>query len=289
MTKRERERKIKMFGMIGMSLLTIASLATATYAWFTKIVATVNTGTMTVVAPDEYAFYSYIGNYTDLSHTPVGTFGDDFVEVNSDSKANETVFRGTYPGQSKVYCIKIAHRNPEKPVSLVLNKFISNNTTKEGSGLERVDANNEKKEINVGQAIDITSMSSEDGTGYYDAAHKSGWLVDTNAAAPLTGDVFDLGVDVLNEGSNPNQIIELDTPLSIYADTDEQDEWESIYLFFRIHFSDDTSTLYKEINLDEYNMPVTTGQREFVKNPTEGNSNCYAGLTFQLVKLTLNF
>lgn len=292
MTKRERERKIKMFGMIGMSVLVISSLATATYAWFTKINVSASTGTMTVIAPDEYAFWSYKGNYTDPGHTPSGVFSNDFVEVTSSNKAAQTDFSstGAYPGQSKIYCIVIADRNPDKPVSLLLNSFISNNTTKQGGGLlPRVDANNGKKAINIGQAIDITSFSSEDGTGYYDAVNEEGWLVDTNDDAPLTGDVFNPSVDTLNSGSYANPLVTPATPITIYADTSAQNAWESEYLFFRVCFADDTSTLYRETNLDAYNRPVTSGEREFVHDTTNGTSNCYSGLTFQLVNLTLNF
>ena len=287
MTRRERERKIKMFGMIGMSILVIGSLATATYAWFVQRHATINTNTMTIVAPDEYSFYSYVGNKD--PHTPTGSFEEDFIEVISTNKEAQTTFSGTYPGQSKIYCIKIASRNPEKPVSLTLDKLISNNVSKEGGTDLRVDANNGKKEINIGQAIDITSMSSEDGTGYYNSGTNSGWLVDVNEDEPLDGDVFDLSVDKLNEGTHANQTITLSTPLTIYSDTDAQDTWESIYVFFRVCFADDTSTLYREINLNEYNMPINAAERQFVKDASTGTSNCYAGLTFQLLQLTLDF
>ena len=289
MTRREKERKIKMFGMIGMSLLVIASLATATYAWFTKIVATVNTGTMTVEAPDEYSFYSYNGNI-DGSFDPTGTFADDFTMVTSSNKAAHTVFtnsKATYPGQSKIYCLYVDSRT--KAVSLKLNRFISNDSAKQGLSQARIDSDTDKR-INIGQAIDITSMSSQDGTGYYNSSLETGWLVGVDPADGLTGDVFDPSIDVLNSGSYASPEIDLgSSPITIYEDTSTQSAWTKIYVFFRVYFSDATSTLYRETSVDQYNIPVTTGNRTFVADPTNGTSNCYAGLKFQLTALTFDF
>ena len=290
MTRREKERKIKMFGMIGMSLLVIASLATATYAWFTKIVATVNTGTMTVVAPDEYSYYAYNGNDPNWDSAPNGTFGHDFVQITNENKASLTSFTDVYPGQSKIYCIEIASKNPEKTISLAINSFISNNSTKQGLAQKRY-IEGETTEINIGSAIDITAMASPDGSGYYDNTLHTGWLVDTNPIGPLAGDVFNPTISKLSEGTQGSPVISLgENPITIFEEDGSQDEWASLYLFFRVYFSDATTTLYGEINTtDGYNVPKASGPREFVLDPTNGTSNCYAGLKFQLVNLTLNF
>ena len=290
MTKRERERKIKMFGMIGMSILVISSLATATYAWFTKINVSASTGTLTVIAPDDYSYYSYKGN-NDPSHTPTGTFGDDFLKVTNENKEAETNFTGMYPGQSKIYCIEIASKTAGNDVSLVINSLISNNALKQGDTYKRT-VSGTTTEINVGWAIDITSMASTDGSGYYEG-NDSDWLVVKNASGPLSGDIFNetnFPTSTLNSGSHANQIISLGTPVSMFTANATQKAWTSIYIFYRVYFSDATTTLYGEINASGgYNVPVTDGNRVFQADAEGGTSNCYAGLTFQLKTLTLSF
>ena len=289
MTKRERERKIKMFGMIGMSVLVISSLATATYAWFTKINVTASTGIMTIIAPNEYSYYSYEGN-TDSAHPLSGTFKDDFKKIDADNIAAETSFTGTYPGQSKVYCIKISTRNPANSVSLVINKFISNNSADQGETYRRY-IKNTTTEINMGWAIDITSMASEDGTGYSTWINADSTLGDIFTTDPTaTDNTVNFPNSILNSNSKgTGKVITLNSPVSIFEATTEQNAWSSIYVFYRVCFSDGEDTLFTEKNGDQDNVIKINGNREFVKDGTNGTSNCYAGLTFRLVELEMTF
>ena len=289
MTKREKERKIKMIGLIGMSLLVISSLATATYAWFVQYPATVNTGTMTVLAPNEYSYYSYEGNL-DSAHELKGTFAQDFKKITSENIASETSFTGTYPGQSKVYCIHIANRNPENSVTLNLNKFMSNNSHDQGETYRRY-IQGSSTEINIGWAIDITSMASQDGSGYstwIEADSTVGDIFTTDPTA--TDDTVNFPNSVLNSNSKGSgSVITLASPVTIFSATTQQNNWSSIYVFYRVCFSDDEDTLFVEKNGDQDNVIKTTGDREFVKDGTNGTSNCYAGLEFRLVELEMTF
>ena len=298
MTRRERERKIKMFGMIGMSILVIGSLATASYAWFVHVPATVTSNSLTIVAPDDYSYYGYKGN-TDSSFVPNGTFEHDFEHITPSTYSAMTSFTGVYPGQSKVYCILIASKAAGNAVTLKLNKFVSNNSTKQGLSQKRY-IKDTSTEINIGWAIDMTSMASQDGTGYYDAEHSStSWLTTKNAASALTGDKFNPADSVLQSGTVGNTTITLDPesvdpnwrPISVFSSDNGEEDWASIYLFYRVCFSDATSTLYTEYNnVDGINIPPKAGDRNFYRaDGVEATSNCYSGLTFELKEMELKF
>ncbi len=290
MTKRERERKITMFGMIGMSILLIGSLATASYAWFVRYPATVNSNEMTVVAPDDYSYYSYNGNVP-WNDSPNGNFEHDFTRITNSNKSSLTSFSDFYPGQSKIYCLYAASRTVGNNLSLVLNSFISNNSTKEGLTQKRY-LKDTDTEINVGWAIDITSMASSDGTGYYDSENPTtSWLAITNPSGSLTGDVFNETNVPTSTLNGADTTITLASPLTIFQGTTEQKNWTSAYIFYRVHLSNASTVLYSEYNTtDGTNIPPSTGNRQFYQNETDPRtSNCYAGLTFALSTMTLEF
>ena len=143
-------------------------------------------------------------------------------------------------------------------------------------------------------------MASQDGTGYYNPEQSAtSWLTSKNASSPLTGDKFNPHDDVLQSGTADNQTIVLDPenedpkwhPISVFSSENGEANWTSAYLFYRVCFSDATSTLYTEYNnTDGINVPPKTGDREFYKmEGHEATSNCYSGLKFEIKEMELSF
>ena len=279
MTKRERERKIKMFGMIGMSVLVISSLATATYAWFTKINVTASTGIMTVSTIEQttWQFYAYNGNL-DEDYVQEGTFADDFTEITDSNKSTLATTDGLFAGDAVIFCIKVTELgSPTYNIKLNLTGLVSNTVAQQkgNSYSRKARKNSVVREVNVGWAMDIYTMG--------------GSSADTYTSGVWSSDKFDYNFEdgssiTVDSGANKIELYNgaAVTPVS-----------STYYIFYQVYFSDDVTTHFTEKTNNTYDAdadyPRTDSTARFFDyDEVGGNSNCFAALTFQLTNLELD-
>ena len=296
--------------MIGFTLVSTSSLAVATFAWLTtNSKATLSSGLMTVSSPDSVVLYAYKGN-PNASYEPEKevdevqrTFDDDFVGLTKDSDAatlnTYANFNGMYPGKSMTFAFKLENKSS---ASLAISKITSNDAAMEGlKGTDgeiqnryHVAADSSTTSINVGWAFDIYVTTLEADSGY------SSFVLDPSNEYTAE-DFFKYGGpdvpeayqrDTYLAGSTTNNVVTLTSPISLFSST-ELDATKTTYLFFSIHFSDDSSTYYREVEGTGGTAPTVDvipaqGDRFFRKDPSEnGSSNCYSNLTFAINELLL--
>lgn len=294
-----RKTKAKLILTLSVALLSVLTMSVTTFAWF-QAQAEVNirtegdSTTITVSKPDSYVFYAY-------SHNGLSTYGTttndgattsdfeaDFTTITSGNISTLTSLDGLNPGQSMVYAVKVPNTVVGRAVTLKISSLISNTSIKQGYLYHRYHVANENAEsgteMNVGWAIDVYSMSSANGSGY------KSFLTATN----LT-DKFAFGKDALGQlnndgtGSAPNKVISLsnENKIEIY---NANATATTTYVFYRIYYSDNVNTFFKEINPKGYNVETVGANRRFLyAGDATGTSNCYGGLKFQLTTIDLTF
>ena len=302
-----RKTKLSLIATIAVGLLAISTAGVSTYAWFRSaanatVTAQSTSTTITASKPDEYTFYAFKGNRIyDYNNdgdpddfTANGTFSHDFHAITSSNASALTDYStiGFYPTKSLIYCLGISGHVSGVDVTLNISSMISNNAIKQTSGAQHRYVTGGTTEINIGWAIDIYTMASQDGSGYF-----SSWY---NVAQSDSNDKFRtsnqtgstlVSQAVLNQGSYASQTIDVSaSPINLFTANSTQKTWSTIYIFYRILFSNAGNTLYTEQNATDGNdIPKTAGNREFTANSSTGTSNCYAGLKFQLINLDLSW
>ena len=257
------KRKLSLISGLAVSLFAIVTASVSTFAWFqAEANVTIQTSgsstTITVTKPDDYTFYAYKGNKeydyngdsvidsTDFNG-PTGTFANDFVTITNSNISALTDITGFYPGQSFVYCVSAQNLTAGNPISLMLNKFISNDIRKQSnSSYHRYRYGSNSVDINIGWAIDIYSMASYNGSGYtsfltstsltdkFDYNFNSAWA--SASADPLYAGTY----------ASP-EIDKSASPITIYSGTVEATR-TTAYIFYRIYFTNNDKSLYMEVN-----------------------------------------
>lgn len=284
MTKRERERKIKMFGMIGMSILVISSLATATYAWFTKINVTASTGVMTVSTIEQttWKFYAYNGNL-DENYTAEGAFADDFTEITDLNKSTLATTAGLFAGDAVTFCIEVTGMEGDSyDISLDLTGVRSNTWYAQKGGnnhryaRKTIGSTPTTREANVGWAMDIYTMGDADNSIYLDG---SNWSTDKYEHTFENDDTY-----AVDAGANKK---------NLFTVSSAAPSGGSYFIFYQAYFSDDNGTHFTEQADYHYAAPAEYPRtseplRYFLYDDVNGNSNLYAGLRFELTNLSLD-
>ena len=309
-----RKAKLSLIASISIGLLAISTAGVSTYAWFqananVTISASSSSTTITVSKPDDYTFYYYNKNGSSDYNTPDGTFSSDFTAVPSSSLSEGvTLWTGIYPGQSMVFAMEVEGLNTSSDdVTLAISKIVSNDTTKQSNATyKRYVRGGSSVQINIGWAIDIYALSSSSNTAYstlsYESSTKS--FLNTsntnNATTPGSGIIrdhfayyYDAGdstkYSALTTGSYGSD--EITTSINLI--NAERATATTMYYFFRVYFSNTGSTLYKEVDgsggdlIEPANESTTN--RYFDSDSSTGTSNCYAGLQFSLVSMSLTW
>ena len=268
-------------------LLAITTAGVSTYAWFqanssATVTAESTSTTITAAKPDDYAFYAYKGNKA--SYTYTGTFATDFEAITSLNIEEKTSFTNFYPNKAMTFAVVMTGCTVGNTISLNLTKVTSNTINKQNVSKHRL-VRNGAKEINIGWAIDIyTKCVASPNSSYNDLVNEP----DTLSA----GDKFlcSSGNDTtyLAASSTAANVITLSSAISLY---NANATATSMYLFYTVYFTNSSSTWYKEVNSTGTALLVesTENTRYFDADTTNGNSNCFAGLTFALNELTLSF
>ena len=318
---KSKSRKLSLIGTIFVSMLSVCSAGVSTFAWFqaqanVNITTSTTSTTISVAKPDEYTFYYFKGN-GNSAYTPNGTFSNDFTAVpgSSITQNNVTLWNGIFPTQSMVFAVQIDGLTASTSrVTMQINKFISNNTTKESSAtFKRYVRNSSSVEINIGWAIDIYSLSSFSSSAYYTNLYEysagsptknflnTSNTNNTNAIGEDTGtqntitDLFsysyastDTSTSGLNAAGTNNELTQTVTLFN-----NELAASTTMYYFFRVYYSNAASTLYAEKAGDSDSdaiAPVdeSSAHRYFAQS-SSGTSNCYAGLTFALTDISITW
>ena len=313
-TTKEKGRKYSLAFATVVAFCTVCTAGVSTFAWFqatanVSISATNSSTSITVSKPDDYTFYYYSKNGT-ADYGDTDDFEDDFSSVTSDAlTTNVTLYNGLYPGQSAVFAMKVENLAASSDdVTLSISKIISNDTTKESGKTHKRYVQGGTVQINIGWAIDIYAIASSSSSAYssldYESSTKN-FLTTTNtngsAASGLLEDHFKYSYSNertdLEDGSysspyNGSDEISLDITL-IDGETATA---STMYYFFRVYFSNDSDTWYRELESDNAaaNTKTVPGNddtddRYFYKDSSNGTSNCYSNLTFALKEMSLDW
>ena len=317
---KSKSRKLSLIGTIFVSMLSVCSAGVSTFAWFqaqanVNITTSSTSTTISVAKPDDYTFYYYNGN-GNSAYRPNGTFSNDFTAVPGSSieQNNITLWNGIFPTQSMVFAVEIdGLTRSTSSVTMQINKFISNNTTKQSNGsatYKRYVKGSSSVEINIGWAIDIYSLSSSSSGAYYTNIYEYSAGIptknflntsNTNASGEDTAtqktitDLFrysylstDTSDSGLNAAGTNNELAQTVTLFNseLAAST-------TMYYFFRVYYSNADSTLFAEKDGDtddDIIAPVDeSSKNRFFAQSDEGTSNCYAGLTFALTDISITW
>ncbi len=282
--------------MIG--LLAITTAGVSTYAWFqananVTITAAPTSTTITVTKPDDYMFYAYKGNKA--SHTYTGTFSSDFDAITtSELLADKTNLSAMYPGKVMVFAVKMT--GCDSNIDLKIKRITSNTHSDQVSGQVRRAVDYSNRDINIGWAMDIytSAVATSSENGAYNA-------MVNNPASLSAQDQFNFTVGTLKSsflpGTPDGNIITLSTQKTIFTGAAPN---ASSTLFYAVYFTNASSTWFKETNSggteDYYSPQADTAAGRYFHHYSSGdnndklyNSNCYAGLQFQLNELTLEF
>lgn len=297
--KSSGKRKLSLMWTIISSLAMVGTASVATFAWFqASAAASVQTAststTITVNKPNEHAFYAYKGN-RDPSHSLTNTFSTDFTTITSSNAAEETdlssLSNGFYPGRSFVFAVSVSELSEGDPVALKTVRITSNNTTKQGISQSR-QVRTGSIPINIGFAVNIHSMATDTNSGYGAFTTNDPSTSAYKTAYPDKFDYSDAAPGTLNSaGSAVAPAFALS--LTLYTGSISSGYTEK-YIFYRVVFSNENATLYKEVNSSgvEQKTAPESGPRYFDKytsGSTAGyTSNCYAGLGFALNELELD-
>ena len=286
------KQKLGFITTVALSLLTVFSASIATYAWFqatanVTIRAESVSTTITVNKPNDYVFYGYNGNIG--SHTPNGTFSNDFTALTTATLVNEyTSFDAMSPGEIKVFAIGVSAASS---VSLTLTEIVSNNAVKQNirdgsSNLQhRYVYATDNYEINIGYAMDIFVRSETPANGSAPTGYTS-FLTSTSGT-----DLFDYSIGtsadrtLLNSGTYASP--EISTSISFFNNA-SLTTTNDLYIFWSVIFSDANAMHYNEVTSGGVALKEepSTGNRYFTQSNT-GNSNCFGGLDFALKAFTL--
>ena len=318
---KSKSRKLSLIGTIFVSMLSVCSAGVSTFAWFqaqanVNITTSSTSTTISVAKPDEYTFYYFNGNGKS-NYNALGSFNNDFTAVPSSSIENEiTLWNGIYPTQSMVFAVVIENLDTSvssaNTVTMQINKFISNNTTKEtNASHKRYVRQSNYVEINIGWAIDIYSLSSSSSNAYYQNIYEYSNGLPTknflntsnsNSNGSSTGsnktitdhfnyfyssdDERDTG---LNDTGNENK--ELTQTVTIFDN--ETAIASTMYYFFRVYYSNADIILFAEKDGDtddDIIAPVDESSEDrYFAQSSSGTSNCYAGLTFALTDISITW
>ena len=287
----------KLFGTKGpliyatmVSLVCVMAASISTFAWF-QAQANVNiqtnstSTTITVSKPDDYVFYYYNKNNLSTYGTPNGTFSNDFAAVTSSNAGSVTSMTGMYPGQRLTFAVsKGGLTASSTPISLSITKVMSNTINKQSNTKHRY-IRGGTTDINIGWAMNVycTVLGSN-------AANPETTLTgySTFITAPST-DKFtctSANESTYLAGSATNNVITLDTPIPLHSGTATH---STMFVLYTVEFSNADTTYYQEVDGSGTVLTVpSTADTRYFNSTTSGNSNCYAGLNFQLNELALS-
>ena len=274
MTK-AKERKIKLALMIGFAVVSTASLAVSSFAWFTSSrTATVNFTQLVVDAGLEFTFYAYKDNFKDPAnddYTVTGYqassldhgFDQDFVEI---TQSSWTTFQGMYPGDKLTFAIEVKGISTTG-IALDVVRFDSGR-----SPSLFAEINSANVPIEFAWAIDVFGEASAEPSyytkfvqGYQYENDQEDHPVPLEDAMEAGG--FNFGESISDTAANRH--------FNILESTRISDN--KTYLFYTICFSNGPGTF----------MSLKTGSTTVYVPNEEGNSNCYKGLGYQIKELSI--
>lgn len=291
--------KLSLLASMGVSLLAVASASISTFAWFqaqadVTIIASGASTTITVTKGLDYTYYVYKGNfknfdtssdlvgYTTAPASTTGTFLSDFAVISSSSGVTPTKASDTtnlWPGEKLTYAVKVTGITNNK-IKMYLKSYTS---TSANGTYKRYIKGETNTIVDMAMAMDIYTMSSTNGAGYYDATSAS-----TKAASFLNKTATDGLTDKFNYPTvtsyeNTNPLYETTSAGSFSSGT--------IYIFFTVMYSNLQKDLYKEETQggsSEIEPAGPNTDRYFKHYETGGYSNCFQGLTYQINTLELD-
>lgn len=274
---------------ISVGLTAILTASVSTYAWFqasasATVQAVSDSTTITVSKPDDYAFYYYNNNKLSTYNSPNGTFSNDFTAITSSNVGTATSMDGMYPGQRLTFAItKSGLTASSSPVSLSITKVMSNTIYKQNASKHRY-IHGGTTDINIGWAMNVycTVLGSNSANPESSLTGYSSFITSPSS------DLFtctSANESTYLAGSSTNNVITLTNPISLCSGTATH---SNMFILYTVEFSNANTTFYKEVNSSgiDITVPSTANTRYFTSS-TSGNSNCYAGLNFQLNELSL--
>ena len=280
--------RFKIFAATAVTIFTLASTFSATYAWFeSSKVARVTSGSFSVVGPDQVSFdIYYLSSFTDTeSHTRYGNYNPSitsfsgyeveyedatFTKINYvndlvTNNPNPTDVRHLWPAHKLTFAIMVTSNTVSK-------LSLSNWGETTGTAITEDSAH-----VCLAWAIDVYGMAySVQSTGNTD--QKIAADIATGYASYYDDvihgdytDVFGYSEDEpAAESPNPKEVLDVVDTIPTNSSG-----YRTI-VYFTIEFSNDESTFYRYDEDNDY----------YIKS-TLGNSNCYEGLSLSSMEFTL--
>lgn len=304
------KRKLSLVMSIIIGLTATTTAAVSTYAWFqaeaqVQIQAVGDSTTITVAKPDDYAFYAYKGN-KNLSHSLDGsTWNSDWDTITSSNASNYTSFSSMSPGQTYYFALEMSTTIGDT-VSLSIKELVSNTIVdqKGSNSFHRyvTKTSNWDTDVNIGWAINIYAYATTAKSGYSS-------FITNPSTTNVGGDKFTYATSNTAVTTNSSYVSHGSTDY-LYGSTDSltkvitlnENNALSIYsasasatttvLYYAVQF--DNSVLYKEVTTGSSEIYIIDDSQvganiRYFSSDQNGNSNCFAGLSFQLVNLKLDF
>ena len=277
---RANRLKIKMMAMIGFSLISVASLAVATYAWFVALPpATFSSGTLTVEAPPDVEVTSsqvfmYVGDAS------AKTVDSDYTQLDLDAAIATRTVEGLNPGDTVTFAVKVtASTIATGTMDLIYRSYSLSNRTIRNSSPAKV--------VNMRSAIQISTGAN--GTGAYPSMGE--------ALAPLArGSEYAL-----------SSLTQVGSSMSYYKQDTVSNAINGAsigntvgYFFYTIKFVNTEDTFYLETDSGG-NAKITTPKSDassssgasptpvtrYFTGSDSGSSTCYEGLKFSITKVAI--
>ena len=287
-----RKAKASLITSVVIGLLAVCTAGVSTYAWFqanasATISASESSTSITVTKPDQlvYEYYYYNSNSTNGyktgdSYTAFTGAGGAFTLISSTTTTAYTSVSNLWPGYKMSFCVKVT---TDKAFKLTLaNSAVTKGVLSSSTGYRYLyTTSTTTDDIDLARAIHIyadISTSNEKATFDNFISGK-----DTESA-DLTNKYE---YSKISAGT-----ISLSTGLSTLIDQESALESTTYYIYYTVEFSNDSTTYYREVDKDGVTQYVpkadsTSVKRYFIYDPTNGNSNCYAGLSFSISELVL--
>ena len=270
--------KTKMLTMIVLSVISIASLAVASYAWFVVYPpATFASGTLTVEAPPDVEVtdsevFMYHGDAS------AKTVDSDYTQLDLNADIATRTVGGLTPGDSVTFAVKVtATTIATGTMDLTYQSYSLSNRTIRSSSPTKV--------VNMRSAIRI--QTGVNATGAYPSM--------STALSPLArGSEYALS-SLTQDGSSMLYYKE-DTVTNAINGASVGDT--TAYFFYTIKFMNTQSTFYKETD-SSGNEQITTPSSDTTSGVTptpktryftgsnDGSSTCYEGLKFSITKVAI--
>lgn len=277
------------------SLICVMSASISTFAWFqaeanvqikTKSAST--TITVSNNAGTAYNFYAYNGNgitgYSNKNvfHDSTDEADGDFTLITDSNKTSLTNTSDLFPGESALFAIELTGLSAstyslDLSLKSASSQTVASKTSNAKHRYARSAIGDSDVEVNIAWAMDVVACGSNSADYYH--------------SSPVFGsDSFEYGFSHSAKGTSVSSYI--DGGKSMYSNGSASPSSGNFYIFYKLVFSNESSTWYTEKESNYSTSPeyplVSRNTRYFLLDTDNGNSNCFAGLSFQMTELGLN-